>query len=43
VYIAVRVANASKEGGFLFVGGTRFTEAEQALVAEIQNVLGTEA
>ena len=42
LYIAERVANASKEGGFLGIGGTRFTESEQALVKEIQEVLGIE-
>lgn len=40
LYIAERVANASKEGGFLGIGGTRFTDNEQALVKEIEGVLG---
>lgn len=42
LYIAERVANASKEGGFLGIGGTRYTENEQALVKEIEGVLGIE-
>jgi hypothetical protein len=40
VHLAERIANASKEGGFLGFGGTRYTENEQALVAAIQETLG---
>lgn len=40
IYLAEQVANASKEGGFLGFGGTRYTEQEQALVQEMQAVLG---
>jgi hypothetical protein len=42
LYMAERVANASKEGGFLGIGGTRYTENEQELVKEIESVLGIE-
>lgn len=40
VHLAERVAHASKEGGFLGFGGTRYTENEQELVAAIQETLG---
>jgi hypothetical protein len=40
---AQRVAEAAKEGGFLGIGGTRVTAAEQAVVAEIAGVLGVTA
>jgi hypothetical protein len=42
LYLAEQVATASKEGGFLGIGGTRYTEQEQALVKEIETVLGIE-
>lgn len=37
--IAQRVAEASKEGGFLFFGGERVSEAERATLDEISNAL----
>ncbi len=40
VYLAEHVAQASKEGGFLGIGSTRYTETEQRLVDDIRGVLG---
>ena len=37
--IAQRVAEASKEGGFLFFGGERVSEAERATLDEISSTL----
>ena len=38
--IAEKVAEASKEGGFLGIGGVRVSEAEKATLAEISRALG---
>ena len=38
--IAESVANASKEGGFLGFGGTRVSEAEESMLAQIREELG---
>jgi hypothetical protein len=38
--IAVQVANASKEGGFLGFGGTRVSGGEQAALERLSSVLG---
>jgi hypothetical protein len=40
VAVAEAVANASKEGGFLGFGGERVSEAEQSVLALIQDELG---
>jgi hypothetical protein len=37
------VAEASKEGGFLGVGGTRVSEPEQKAIDEIRAVVGIAA
>jgi hypothetical protein len=37
------VAEASKEGGFLGIGGVQVSEAEKATLAEIAAALGTRA
>ena len=39
--IAAKVAEASKEGGFLGFGGVQVSEAEKATLAEIAAALGT--
>jgi hypothetical protein len=39
--ISQDVAEASKEGGFLGIGGVRVSDAEKATLAEIQSALGT--
>jgi hypothetical protein len=41
--IAHKVANASKEGGFLGFGGERVSEGEGAFIAKLQDLLGTKA
>jgi hypothetical protein len=41
--IAERVAEASKEGGFLGFGGVQVSEAERATLAEISGALGLTA
>jgi len=41
--IAAKVADASKEGGFLGFGGVKVSEAEKATLAEIAAALGTSA
>jgi hypothetical protein len=41
--IATKVAEASKEGGFLGFGGVHVSEAEKATLAEIAAALGTSA
>ena len=41
--IAAKVAEASKEGGFLGFGGVQVSEAEKATLAEIAAALGTSA
>ena len=41
--IAQRVAEASKEGGFLFFGGERVSEAERATLDEISTALNIRA
>lgn len=41
--IAQAVAGASKEGGFLGVGGKQVSPAEQAAIDELAGVLGTQA
>lgn len=41
--IAAKVAEASKEGGFLGFGGVKVSEAEKATLAEIAAALGTSA
>jgi hypothetical protein len=38
--ISQDVAEASKEGGFLGIGGVRVSDAEKATLAEIQSALG---
>lgn len=38
--VAEGVANASKEGGFLGFGGTRVSEAEESVLAQIKAELG---
>lgn len=38
--VAEAVANASKEGGFLGFGGTRVSDAEQSVLAQIKAELG---
>jgi len=38
--IAVKVAQASKEGSILGIGGTRVSDDEKALMTEIENALG---
>ena len=39
VDVATHVAEASKEGGFLGIGGVPVSEAEKATLAEISNAL----
>jgi hypothetical protein len=41
--IAAKVAEASKEGGFLGFGGVQVSEAEKATLAEIATALGASA
>ena len=41
--LAERVAAASKEGGFLGIGGTRVDDKEAAAIANIGNALGIKA
>jgi hypothetical protein len=43
VHVATQVAEASKEGGFLGVGGTRVSEPEQKAIDEIRAVVGIAA
>jgi hypothetical protein len=38
---AQRAAEASKEGGFLGIGGTRVSQEEQSALDQIRNVLNT--
>jgi hypothetical protein len=38
--VATRVANASKEGGFLGIGGTRVSQAEQQALTDTAAALG---
>ena len=38
--IADKVAQASTEGGFLGIGGTRLSDAETKLIEEIRGALG---
>ncbi len=38
--VAEAVANASKEGGFLGIGGTRVSTAEESILAQIKTELG---
>ena len=38
--VAEKVAQAATEGGFLGFGGTRLSEAEQALIAQLREALG---
>jgi hypothetical protein len=38
--IALEVANAAKEGGFLGLGGTRLDESERVLLRDLAEVLG---
>ena len=38
--VAEKVAMAATEGGFLGFGGTRLSEAEQALIAQLREALG---
>lgn len=40
IELATKVAEASKEGGFLGIGGTRINEAEQAALDEIKAAVG---
>jgi hypothetical protein len=40
VSAATKVAEASKEGGFLGFGGVKVNDAEQAAIAEIKSALG---
>lgn len=39
---AQRTAQASKEGGFLGMGGTRVSEAETAALGELARIMGTD-
>jgi hypothetical protein len=41
--VAQRVANASKEGGFLGIGGTLVSEQEQAALKDTASALGVQA
>jgi hypothetical protein len=41
--IALKVAEASKEGGFLGIGGVPVSDAEKATLAQIADALGTAA
>lgn len=41
--VAVNAANASKEGGFLGIGGVRVSDAEKAALQELAGVLGVDA
>jgi hypothetical protein len=43
VNVATEVAEASKEGGFLGVGGTRVSESEQKTIDEIRTLVGKAA
>jgi hypothetical protein len=43
VNVATRVAEASKEGGFLGIGGTRVSENEQKTINEIRAMVGIAA
>ena len=43
VDLARKVAEASKEGGFLGMGGTRVSEAEQNVIDRIQAAVGPTA
>jgi hypothetical protein len=38
--VATRVANASKEGGFLGIGGTTVSPAEQAALNQLRSAIG---
>jgi hypothetical protein len=40
VDLVTKVAEASKEGGFLGIGGTRVNEAEQAVINQIRTAVG---
>ncbi len=40
VDLVTKVAEASKEGGFLGIGGTRVSEAEQTVIAQIKAAVG---
>jgi hypothetical protein len=40
VDLVTKVAEASKEGGFLGIGGTRVNEAEQAVIDRIRSAVG---
>ena len=40
VEVAQKAANASKEGGFLGIGGVRLSENEQAFIEEIKRAVG---
>lgn len=40
VDLVTKVAEASKEGGFLGIGGTRVNEAEQAVIDQIRTAVG---
>jgi hypothetical protein len=40
VDIATHVAEASKEGGFLGIGGTRVSDAERAAIDQIKSAIG---
>ena len=40
---AQRAAEASKEGGFLGIGGVRVSEAEKTALAEVAQALGVKA
>ena len=41
--VASQVAEASKEGGFLGIGGTRVNEEEQKAIDQIRKVVGIAA
>lgn len=41
--VAENVANASKEGGFLGMGGVRVSDAEKAALAELAGIFGVSA
>jgi hypothetical protein len=43
VDVATRVAESSKEGGFLGIGGTRVSAEEQAAINEIRSAVGLKA
>jgi hypothetical protein len=43
IQAAQDAANAAKEGGFLGIGATRVSEGEEAMLAQLREILGVEA